>query len=63
MRSEINCDNCGDLIGRHYEYPWTSSGQDPPEDIFFHEDDVICGKQGIYCSLACFEESCDTEDL
>ena len=63
MRSEINCSNCGALVGYHYEYPWTSSGQDPPEDILFHEEDVSYGRQGIYCSLECFTESNDTEDL
>ena len=62
MRSEINCDNCGNPVGSHYEYSWTPSGQDPPENIFFDEDNIIYGKQGTYCSLECFKESEDTED-
>lgn len=62
MRTPIECDSCGSEIGQHYEYPWTSRGQDPPEDVFYEEDEVVYGKKGIYCSRECCEGSNDTPE-
>ncbi len=63
MCEPILCSNCSILIGKSYEYLWDAHGQDPPEDIFYNEDDVVFGKNGVYCSERCFQESEDTEDL
>lgn len=56
--SAIYCANCGEIIGRHYEYTWGPRGCDPPEDQFFREDDVIFGPDDrAYCDRRCLEEA------
>lgn len=62
MRIPINCNGCSSLIGHHHTYPWTDNGQDPPEDVYFDEDELIFGKLGVYCCTQCFLESGDEEE-
>jgi len=54
MRSEIECRECGKVIGEHVTYPLTCNGQDPPEDIYFHEEAVVFDEAGNpFCSPEC----------
>ena|SRR5215472_12404490 len=57
MRSEINCTGCGIPIGTHVEYSEGYYGQDPPEDIFDNEDEVVFDfDDNPFCTQTCMDE-------